>query len=241
MGRLGNGTLWASPRDPEERRLSWPAAIAIALVIESAILGAALLVDWDSLRPAERPPLRVRLVESEPAPAPPRVIPEPPRPAPPPEPEKPKPVKRLAEKAPPKLLKPEPAPLPMEPEPAPEVEMPALPAPPVAEPAPPAAVTAAPAPPVEEKKPPRIREGVVPKFQVKPRYPPRALRAGITGRVMAHVTIGPGGTVAKVEIVSAEPRGLFERAAEDALYRWRFQPEAAGEIVAVPVEFNLDR
>jgi len=57
-----------------------------------------------------------------------------------------------------------------------------------------------------------------------PIYPPQALRNRTTGWVEMEFTITESGVVRDIEVVEAEPHGVFERAATDALGHWQFRP-----------------
>lgn len=59
---------------------------------------------------------------------------------------------------------------------------------------------------------------------VPPRYPTTAVRANQEGWVEVAFTITPEGTVDDVKVVDAEPRHVFDRAATEAVSRWKFQP-----------------
>ncbi len=63
---------------------------------------------------------------------------------------------------------------------------------------------------------------------VAPEYPRAAERRGVEGRVTVLYTVAADGSVATVEIVSATPAGVFDRAALRAVENWRFEP-AGGE------------
>src|SRR5512137_134428 len=78
-----------------------------------------------------------------------------------------------------------------------------------------------------------------------PVYPPQALRDGIRGWVELEFTVAPNGTVHDIQVVSAEPRGVFDRAASDAVAAWRFRPRVVnGQPVAqrstVTMRFDVD-
>ena len=78
-----------------------------------------------------------------------------------------------------------------------------------------------------------------------PVYPPQALRDGTRGWVELEFTVAPNGTVRDIEVVSAEPRGVFDRAASDAVAAWRFRPRVVnGQPVAqrstVTMRFDVD-
>lgn len=57
-----------------------------------------------------------------------------------------------------------------------------------------------------------------------PRYPPLALRRRIEGDVTVVFTVRTDGSVDAPRVASAQPAGLFEDAALDAVRRWRFAP-----------------
>jgi protein TonB len=78
-----------------------------------------------------------------------------------------------------------------------------------------------------------------------PAYPPEALRNGTEGWVEVEFTITETGAVRDIEVVAAQPRGVFESAATEALGHWRFEPRLAnGQAVAhrsvVTLRFNVD-
>jgi len=59
--------------------------------------------------------------------------------------------------------------------------------------------------------------------RVMPIYPASAARQGITrGSVVARLHIREAGDVDRLDIVSSEPRGVFEAATKIALCQWRF-------------------
>lgn len=60
--------------------------------------------------------------------------------------------------------------------------------------------------------------------RVPPRYPPRARARGLTGKVTLELLIGPQGDVVKARVIEADPPGVFEQAAMDAVRQWRFRP-----------------
>lgn len=66
---------------------------------------------------------------------------------------------------------------------------------------------------------------VIPLVRINPEYPARAQQRGIEGWVQVSFTITPAGTVADQKVVDADPKGLFERAALDAIGRWKYNPK----------------
>jgi len=79
-----------------------------------------------------------------------------------------------------------------------------------------------------------------------PDYPRRALRRGIEGTVMVRVDVGPDGVPTSVGISRSSGSRELDRAALDAVDRWRFRPAMAdgrptvGSVV-VPIEFSARR
>ncbi|MCL5050270.1 MAG: TonB family protein [Firmicutes bacterium] len=67
-----------------------------------------------------------------------------------------------------------------------------------------------------------------PIVRIEPRYPQAAARDGVEGYVDFAFEINRNGEVANLEVISAQPEGVFEEAASQALQRWRFSPEEAG-------------
>lgn len=86
-----------------------------------------------------------------------------------------------------------------------------------------------------------------PVSRMNPQYPRRALARRVEGFVVAEFTVDPQGRVVpdSFKIVEASPPGMFERAVERALLRWRFNPLTEGG-QAVPfrtrqrLEFKLE-
>ncbi|MCW8807871.1 MAG: energy transducer TonB [Rhodanobacter sp.] len=60
--------------------------------------------------------------------------------------------------------------------------------------------------------------------EVAPTYPRAALRARRSGWVVVSFTINPNGRTSDVQVVDSQPRRLFDRAATDAVRRYRFTP-----------------
>jgi periplasmic protein TonB len=69
-----------------------------------------------------------------------------------------------------------------------------------------------------------LDESPKPTLRTPFRYPKGAEQEGIEGEVTARLLLDVDGSVLKVKILSAEPPGVFDDAAEEALYTWRFTP-----------------
>ncbi|MBU1041716.1 MAG: energy transducer TonB [Proteobacteria bacterium] len=81
--------------------------------------------------------------------------------------------------------------------------------------------------------------------RVKPTYPAEARRRGITGRVLLRVHVDAVGSVRDVLVQSAEPVGVFEAQAVEAVRKWRFKPgvrlgEPVPAWLLVPIRFALE-
>jgi periplasmic protein TonB len=61
--------------------------------------------------------------------------------------------------------------------------------------------------------------------RINPEYPSRARSRGVEGWVQIEFTITPAGTVKDPKVIDAEPKGLFERAALEAISRWKYNPK----------------
>jgi TonB family protein len=96
------------------------------------------------------------------------------------------------------------------------------PATPAATPAAPAPTPTVPVEPVAAPEPAAPR--LVPVSTPAPDYPAAARRSRTAGEVVASFTVRADGGVTNIRIVSARPRGVFERSVQAALRDWRFQP-----------------
>lgn len=71
-----------------------------------------------------------------------------------------------------------------------------------------------------------------------PRYPQEAMRAGQSGEVQVEFTVGTDGSVTAARVVRANPARVFDRAALDAVRKWRFQPVASPVTTRRTIGFN---
>jgi protein TonB len=81
-----------------------------------------------------------------------------------------------------------------------------------------------PPPPVQAPKPARPAGLPSVVSSVQPDYPRQALRDSISGEVTIAFTVNADGSVGAANVVSSNPRGVFDRAALDAIRKWRFAP-----------------
>jgi TonB family protein len=78
----------------------------------------------------------------------------------------------------------------------------------------------------------------------RPHYPDSARREGSEGSVLLRVLVDEQGRSKKVEINSSSGSEALDRAATEALWRWRFHPARYGDQaleswLRVPIEFRL--
>ena len=90
------------------------------------------------------------------------------------------------------------------------------------------------------------RANPVPVSSPPPRYPAEAARRRESGTVRVRVDVGPDGIPTSSSIVESSQSRALDKAALDAVRRWRFQPAVVdghptvGSVV-VPIEFTLGR
>ncbi|WP_416306513.1 energy transducer TonB [Neptunicella sp. SCSIO 80796] len=81
----------------------------------------------------------------------------------------------------------------------------------------------------------------------EPRYPMRAQSKGIKGWVKLGFTVNSKGSVEDIKVLDAQPKGVFERAAQRALMGWQYQPAMVnGETIKTAgleetIIFNTDK
>ncbi|MDI3513074.1 MAG: periplasmic protein TonB [Rhodocyclaceae bacterium] len=257
---IGLDAPTADPRSPVNLRGSPARRALLAMVVAGAhVAGLAALVHLGSQQatPPEIVPIQVALIEAEPvarpapepAPAPePEPIPAPPPPAPPPpevrrqEPPPPKPAPRKPTPKPAVRKETVPvtesqtalsAPVEAAPEPAPSTPAPS---------APPAPAAAPPAPAVAAVTAARFDAAYL--NNPRPAYPMLSRRLREEGQVTLRVLVSPEGQPARVELRTSSGSERLDRAAEEAVARWRFVPARRGDTpieawVLVPIVFKL--
>jgi len=82
--------------------------------------------------------------------------------------------------------------------------------------------------------------------QIEPRYPAQAISRKIEGYVVVRLKISKLGSVVEVDIVDSNPKGIFEREAIRAAWRYRFKPKLVDgkpieQVATLPFEFNLEK
>ncbi|HEX8782659.1 MAG TPA: energy transducer TonB, partial [Steroidobacteraceae bacterium] len=81
---------------------------------------------------------------------------------------------------------------------------------------------------------------------VAPQFPDIARARGIDGWVDVEFVVGSDGAVSDVSVVGAQPVGIFEQAALDAVRHWRYQPvlhdgQAVSQRARVRLRFTVQR
>jgi TonB family protein len=75
---------------------------------------------------------------------------------------------------------------------------------------------------------------------VAPEYPERALSDRVGGDVTVQYIVDKKGYTKDVHVVESTPQGVFDRAATDAIRRWRYRPaKYNGQPVEVPVRTRI--
>ena len=65
----------------------------------------------------------------------------------------------------------------------------------------------------------------VPLVRIDPDYPMQARQRGIEGWVVVEFTVSTAGTVKDAEVVASEPGNVFDRAALNAVRKWKYNPK----------------
>ena len=99
----------------------------------------------------------------------------------------------------------------------------------------------APSPPAKVDLPTTVAD-----YQAKspPVYPAMSRRMGEQGRVVMRVLIGADGVPQQAEVLQSSGHGRLDRAASEAVMRWRYVPGKRGGVpetmwFQVPIEFKL--
>ncbi|MEM7452304.1 MAG: energy transducer TonB [Pseudomonadota bacterium] len=82
---------------------------------------------------------------------------------------------------------------------------------------------------------------VIPIVSIQPQYPREAALEGLEGWVELEFTIEADGSVSDVSVVNSQPRRIFDRNAQRALYKWKFKPRVVdGQAIARRARITLD-
>ncbi len=83
-----------------------------------------------------------------------------------------------------------------------------------------------------------VPANIHPVHLVAPQYPPAAYRSGEGGQVMVQFTVLPDGHTANIRVLSAQPPGVFNLSAKEAVHRWRFRPVDKPTTVVQTIRFT---
>jgi protein TonB len=225
--------------------------LAATLVLTAHAAGLALLATQTTAaaRPPELSAIQIALIAAEPAPQPPS-----PQPAPQPTPQPveqprvvPPPVAKPVAPPPPRLRTVTPKPVQAKRTEAPTaLTEPAAEPKPAAETAPPPSATATAAPASAAASAPfsAARYDAAYLNNPAPAYPMRSRRLREEGQVMLRVLVSAAGQPARIELRASSGFDSLDRAAQDAVARWRFVPARQGDSpveawVQVPIVFKL--
>lgn len=87
---------------------------------------------------------------------------------------------------------------------------------------------------------------VIPLVRVQPMYPPSAAQQRIEGWVVLEFTISTTGSVKDARVLSAQPNNIFNRAALQAIRKWKYKPKVEEgkrverQGIQVKLTFELD-
>ena len=76
---------------------------------------------------------------------------------------------------------------------------------------------------------------LIPLVRIAPRYPREALLSGKTGFVTIKLTVDEDGKVIDAVISESRPPRVFDRAAIQAVLRWKFKPRVVGGVAVQQV------
>ncbi len=74
---------------------------------------------------------------------------------------------------------------------------------------------------------------------VPPEYPRAAERRNIEGKVTVQFNILADGLVAEVSVVQADKPGIFDKAAMEAVKKWKFEQDQPRESITKVINFKL--
>lgn len=74
---------------------------------------------------------------------------------------------------------------------------------------------------------------------VPPEYPRAAERRQLEGYVLVSFSVDASGKVSSAEVVEADPQGVFDRSAIEAVEQWRFESGTPADGVQKKISYKL--